>query len=282
MTQNKAQKIAARQRMAQTGEPYSVARRAAERARTAGATTDPDNAGQATPRDDNSCASVAAEAGISVGRFKEQAAKAQQLLDQARIRAEQAQERADREQDRAEQVEEAASMLQEAADLAREAAELTEGRTDDQDQERARQRGEQAQVAADQAQQRADLAQRQADEAQEFADQAEEVADEAESAACEADSLAADFDDEDDDDDADEDDADDHGQADRIHDGLNRDRTHRVAADHGWGQRDPVQDTVDQLLRRFGQVRERAEVLMSRAERILGLAQEDPEHTDSA
>jgi chromosome segregation ATPase len=290
MTQDKAQKTAARQRMAQTGEPYSVARRETEREHAASATTDPDSGAAATPRDDNWYASVAAAAGISVGMFKaqEQAANASRLLDQARIRADQAQERADSEQERAEQLEEAASMLQEAADLAREAAGLTEGRTSDQEQDRARQRADQAQVGADQAQQRADQAQRQADKAQERAGQAEDVANEAESAACHADSLAADFSDDDaddhdaDDEDADGEDADGEDGPDWTRGNLNRDRANSAHAGHRGGQHDPLQDRVDRIWQRFGQVRERADVLMSRAERILGLTQEEPEHTDSA
>ncbi|HXP19874.1 MAG TPA: alanine-zipper protein [Streptosporangiaceae bacterium] len=251
MTQNKAQKTAARRRMAETGEPYSVARRAAEHEPVADVAAGSPSAGQAAaPRGDAWYASMAEEAGISVAEFRaqEQAANLQDAAGQAQERAERAQERAD-------QAEEAAMMAQEAADLAMEAADMTEEWADEHEQERARRRADQAQEAADKAQAAAELAQEQADEAQEAADEAEEAAEEAQALAEEL---------------ADGADGEAWTRGGTGWDWLGRDRPGR-----GWGQ-DDLQDRVERVMRRFGRVRERADLLISRAERMMDPADDEP------
>jgi hypothetical protein len=138
MTQDKARKTATRQRMAETGEPYSVARHAVE-SEYSEATVD-DDAGNGAVGDSGG------EAGLS----------AQERADHMRFLADQAQERADLIRERAEQANEAAMMAQEAADMAAEAANLTREWADEQEQEQAQLRAAQARAAAQEAQRRAD------------------------------------------------------------------------------------------------------------------------------
>lgn len=91
MTQDKARKAATRQRMAETGEPYSVARHAVAREHEGAAAEDPLSAGWgAPPRDDRWYDSAAEEAGITVAEFRVQ--HLADLADQARERAEEAEE----------------------------------------------------------------------------------------------------------------------------------------------------------------------------------------------
>ena len=113
MTQDKARKTATRQRMAETGEPYSVARHAVEN-EAAGAQSAADEVGGPS--------------------YVEQA---RDLADRARRRADEAQDRADQAQERAERAEEAASMADAAADMAAEAADLTGSWADADEQARA-------------------------------------------------------------------------------------------------------------------------------------------------
>src|SRR5439155_12456651 len=112
MTQDKARKTATRQRMAETGEPYSVARHAVEN-EAAGAQSAADEVGAPQSR------SYPEQA-------RDLADRARRRADQAQVRADQAQERTDQAQERAERAEEAASMADAAADMAAEAADLTE------------------------------------------------------------------------------------------------------------------------------------------------------------
>jgi hypothetical protein len=149
MTQDKARKAATRQRMAETGEPYSVARHAVEREHEGATAEDPLSDRGAPPRDDRWYASEAEEAGISVAEFR-----VQHLAD-----------RADKARERAEEAEETVSVAREAAELAQQAADMTRGWADKQEQERAQRRADQARAAAEEARRRADQAQRQADEA---------------------------------------------------------------------------------------------------------------------
>jgi hypothetical protein len=163
MTQDKAWKAATRQRMAETGEPYSVARRAVEREHEGAAAEDPLGAGRgAPPGDDRWYASEAEEAGITVDEFR-----VQHLADLA-----------DKARERAEEAEETVSVAREAAELAQQAADMTRSWADKQEQERAQRRANQARAAAEEAQRRADQAQRQADEAEEAADDAADLGDE--------------------------------------------------------------------------------------------------------
>ena len=92
MTQDKARKTATRQRMAETGEPYSVARHAVE-SEYSEATVD-------GAVGDEAVGDSGGEAGLS----------AQERADHMRFLADQAQERADLIRERAEQANEAAMM----------------------------------------------------------------------------------------------------------------------------------------------------------------------------
>ena len=80
MTQDKARKTATRRRMAETGEPYCEARRAA------GAEADPGGEGPTatppTPREEDWYARMAEEAGLSVAEIR-----AQEIAAQAREQA---------------------------------------------------------------------------------------------------------------------------------------------------------------------------------------------------
>ena len=80
MTQDKARKAATRQRMAETGEPYSVARHAVEDEAAEGSAPEPRPAAES----------------------RSYAEQAQALADRARRRADEAQDRADQAQERAE------------------------------------------------------------------------------------------------------------------------------------------------------------------------------------
>jgi hypothetical protein len=106
MTRNKAQKTATRQRMAETGEPYSVARRAI-RAGNAGP-ADPDFI-EMTPEEQY--VREAETAGITAAEVEAQKAafRAQEAADQAEERAERAQEAADLVQERADEAQERAA-----------------------------------------------------------------------------------------------------------------------------------------------------------------------------
>lgn len=148
MTEGKARKIATRQRMAETGEPYSVARRAVE----------DEHASSTDPLDGMAEDAGAAEAET---RPQEQAEQARRLAEQARIRAERA--------------EEAADQAEEAAELTQEAAELTQEWGSDEEIERALRRADEARTAAEQARSRAEQAERLAEEAEEAADEAENL-----------------------------------------------------------------------------------------------------------
>jgi len=163
MTQDKARKAAIRQRMAETGEPYSVARHAVGREHEGAAAEDRPGANRgAPPRDDRWYASEAEDAGLTVAEFR-----VQHLADLA-----------DKARERAEEAEETVSVAREATELAQEAADMTRGWADKQEQERAQRRANQARAAAEEAQRRAGQAQRQADEAEEAADEAADLAEE--------------------------------------------------------------------------------------------------------
>jgi multidrug efflux pump subunit AcrA (membrane-fusion protein) len=153
MTEDKARKIATRQRMAETGEPYSVARRAVE----------DEHASSTDPFD-----RMAEDTGAAEARTppQEQAEQARRLAEQARIQAERA--------------EEAAERAEEAAELTQEAAELTQEWGSDEEIERALRRADEARTAAEQARSRADQAERLAEEAEEAADEAENLPGESE------------------------------------------------------------------------------------------------------
>ena len=114
MTQDKTRKAATRQRMAETGEPYSVARHAVEREHDASESSAAGNSDR--------------EMGVGEAGFGPP-----EHADRARQLAEEAQERAERVRERAERANEAAMVAHEAADMATEAANLTRGWADEQD-----------------------------------------------------------------------------------------------------------------------------------------------------
>jgi len=275
MTQDKARKTATRQRMAETGEPYCEARRAA-----AEAESDPGGARPA-PREEDWYARMAEESGLSVAevRAQEIAAQAREQAAEARERADQAQELAERARERSEQAEEAAIMADEAADMAVEAVAMTRGWADPHGQEQAQRRAEQARAAAHEAQQRADLAEQAADRAEEVTGAAEEAAEEAEEFAAEAEERAGEF-------------------GDGPHEHVRRARrvhwTDGRPEDPGWDYPSPPKppkppkhpghpgagpdlgDRIGHVLQRFDVLWGRAEQMVSRAERMFG-----PSHHES-
>ena len=126
MTSNKAQKTAARQRMAQTGEPYSVARRAVsagdpepDAAQGPGATgTEPRGPSpeEQYAQEARAAGVPAAEIDAQLATFRRQEAAelhTQETADLARRAAERAREQADRLEEAAERSEERADMAEE-------------------------------------------------------------------------------------------------------------------------------------------------------------------------
>jgi hypothetical protein len=190
MTHDKARKAAIRTRMAEAGEPYSVARHVilsdgpagAERAGTGG-TPPPDATG--TPAEDYFARYLreAAEAGVPAEDLEVMAAahRAQEQLSEARRSARLAEDAAGRAEHAAELAEERAELADEAAGLAAEWASAPEQDRAHKQAERlheladaARDRAEQAMEAADQATELLELAQERAGDAPEFFEEEDE------------------------------------------------------------------------------------------------------------
>src|ERR1700678_3863703 len=116
MTSDKARKLATRRRMAETGEPYSLARRAAEGGETAGQPDEPEE----TP--EQRYLREAQDAGVPAADLDalRAAFEAGDGARQLRWAAQAARIRADEAEKLAEQAEERAELAQEAADLAQE------------------------------------------------------------------------------------------------------------------------------------------------------------------
>jgi hypothetical protein len=179
MTQDKALKAAIRARMAQAGEPYSVARHViladgplgGERGGTE-ASAEYDLA--ADQADDYFAIYLreAREAGVPEDEIEAMAAahRPQERLREAR-------EFADRAEELAEQAEEAADLAEERASLAEESAELAEEWADPVEQRAARLRAARMQAEFERARELADRARQKADLAEEQAELAEEAAD---------------------------------------------------------------------------------------------------------
>jgi hypothetical protein len=308
MTVDKARKSAIRQRMARTGEPYSVARHAVgdeqeaadcqpapgntrdegvpEPPRSAAAVR-PDPGGPATPDPVDSDSGAAYGPDPAADRVQAQVEQARRLAGHARELAEHARMRAER-------ADEAATAAEEAADLAEEALGLTSEWADDEEIARSEHRAEEARAAAAHARRMAERADQLAQDAEEAADQAEEAADQAAG-------LAGDVED---------------GPEfwhprsswppvpprpprppspprppgpSRVHPsghgGPDRSQTRRDPADR-------LHDRLEQALQRFEQVRDQADWLISAAERMFGAAGRresvprdprpaDPESTDT-
>jgi hypothetical protein len=187
MTKDKARKTAVRQRMAETGEPYSVARQATgavdgEVPEPAFAGPDPGALGSAESRPHGlSPEEQYAREAAAAGRAPEQV-EAEMAVFRLQERADQAQESARRARDQASEAEAAIDAADERADLARETADEADDWADaaelsraweriEQDAEQARQRAEAALAAADAAAEQADLAQEAADRAAEIAEE---------------------------------------------------------------------------------------------------------------
>ena len=155
MTRDKAQKTATRQRMAETGEPYSVARKATQ-AGTEGpglsetpAEQDPrgtlvDQGARETPVEQSTGETPeeqylreAEEAGVAAADLE-----MLRLFFQARERAGQVRQVAERARERAEQAEEAAVRAEERAELAQETADLAQDWADKDEQRLARERAD--------------------------------------------------------------------------------------------------------------------------------------------
>ncbi|HJY93635.1 MAG TPA: hypothetical protein VJ371_01700, partial [Streptosporangiaceae bacterium] len=115
MTEDKARKIATRQRMAETGEPYSVARRAVEDERDAAEDLRDDSWAESMARDADGREAGDADGREAEARAQEHAVQARELAEHARHLAEQARERAERAEEDADRAEEAADLTQEAA-----------------------------------------------------------------------------------------------------------------------------------------------------------------------
>ena len=282
MTQDKARKIATRQRMAETGEPYSVARHVVEDERV----EDEREAAESVPGDPG-----AAEAGSGL---RERAERARRLAEEAQERAEQAQERAG-------QADEAAMRAHDAADMAAEAAELTSGWADEREQELAHRRAAEAQAAAEAAQYRFGLAEREAERADEAAMMAQDAAD----LAAEAADLAGE-------------EADEAEEEAGEHDGPPRHWAYHYRGHHhrgrgpwdggvppvpprtagtaraagspcttddqapAWGTEQPRTGSVGLVWQRFDELRERADWMVSQAERLLNLAREQASRPSQA
>jgi hypothetical protein len=173
MTQDKALKSAIRARMAETGEPYNVARRAVltEAGHSEAGNPDPGHVGGAEEDYYERYLREAADAGVPIV-----AAQARIAADRAQAAAEQAQVAADLAQELADEAEEKAGQAEERAELAEESASMAQDWADPQEQERARQRADEISAQADRAREQADRAQETADHAQERADMAAEAA----------------------------------------------------------------------------------------------------------
>src|SRR5580704_16764983 len=140
MPEDKARKIATRQRMAETGEPYSVARRAVEDDHDDGITGDAGthaagNAGTHEAGDAGTHEAGDAGSREAQARAHEHAVQARELAEQARHFAEQARERAERAEEDADRAQEAADQAEESADQADEAADEAEDLAGDFDDE---------------------------------------------------------------------------------------------------------------------------------------------------
>jgi hypothetical protein len=196
MTQNKAQKTAARQRMAETGEPYSVARRAVQdhppgageagqifvRYRLAG-TFELEIDEEVWARADNQTRARLIADGDGPGSSHPGTTLSELIAHDLDERGPGAFTGTDREWEEEYYADGAAS---EGISVEEFRAREASGQTQEWAQERAQERADQAQERADQAQERADLALEQAEEARGRAEEAQDRADEARGGADEA------------------------------------------------------------------------------------------------
>jgi hypothetical protein len=172
MTQDKALKAAIRARMAETGEPYSVARRALrsegnDEQERGGIGRQPGSPAPQAPAEDYYAryAREAELAGVPADEVRAMLADdlAQHRADAAQQAADLAQQRADHAEEAAERAEEHADLAEEAAVVAHEWAGTDKHAQAEQRAEIMRDRARRARQAADLAQEAADLAQQRAD-----------------------------------------------------------------------------------------------------------------------
>lgn len=170
MTENKALKAAIRQRMAETGEPYSVARHAVQAGQPAApAYVSGPERDEPVPDEDwdkRYYVEGAATEGMTVEAFK-----AMKAPDLARKRADEAQEQADQAHDRVGEARDEADEARDERDREAQswaernvATALREADQAEREAERAEREAERAQELADLEQERADLEQERADE----------------------------------------------------------------------------------------------------------------------
>jgi hypothetical protein len=179
MTQDKAIKAAIRARMAEAGEPYSVARHVILADGSVGGErggTEPtaEQAPAAGPSEDYFAIYLreAREAGVP-----DEELEAMVAAHRSGERLGVAREAADRAEQLAERAEEAADLAEERAELAEEAADLAEEWADPAEQRAARLRAARMQAESERARELADRAREEADLAEERAELAEEGAD---------------------------------------------------------------------------------------------------------
>jgi hypothetical protein len=171
MTSDKARKTAVRQRMAETGEPYSVARRAAQSAEAP-----PPGAAGPSAQDLSPDERYAREA-EAAGRTAAQV-ETETLVFRAQERADRMQAAAELAREHADAAEEDAAEAAEHAELAREALDQAAGWADEAELGQARAIAERADAAAERARARADAAEDTAMAAEERAEMAQDDADE--------------------------------------------------------------------------------------------------------
>jgi chemotaxis protein histidine kinase CheA len=183
MTQDKALKSAIRARMAESGEPYNVARRAVMadgKAESPEAESpEAESPEPASTGDEDYYARYLREAEESGVPSDQIAAMA--IADRLQEAADRAQDAADLAEEVAEQAEETADEAEEKANLAEESASLAMEWADPEEQEQAQRRSDAMRERADRAREAAERARERAEQAQERAELAQEAADQAQS-----------------------------------------------------------------------------------------------------
>jgi hypothetical protein len=159
MTSNKARKIATRQGMAETGEPYTVAKTATE---AGPPPREPGDIARERYAGEASAAGVPAD-----GERLRAIWQAQTRADELRRAAQQARQRAD-------QAEDAAAEAEERAEYAGDASDLAQGWAGEHDRRLAQEQADQMRRAAEDARQRAGQAEEAAEHAEDAAHEAAE------------------------------------------------------------------------------------------------------------
>jgi hypothetical protein len=159
MTSSRARKIATRERMAETGEPYTVAKRATE----AGPLPQPGDIAEERYGGEAAADVVPAADGELV-----------RAIGQARTHADELRRAAQQARQRADQAEDAAAEAEERAEYAGDAADLAQGWAGEHDRRLAQEQADQMRRAAEDARQRADQVEEAAEQAEDAAHEAAE------------------------------------------------------------------------------------------------------------